>query len=186
MIQVGHTKSYIQVLLPAGEGFMGSSVDVRVTSTGRWSVMGEVLNYESKPVVGGIIHSNGKENGVIPCKDFDFTAGDVCEASLCCGSNVCDSEKEGGCSSSNDGTVVLTDREKKSSVSGIYTSMSNLSRRVISSSDISTKAHNELKQPCQPNNAKENAWFQHAIDGFLCVILILSPLILLLKVSGWI
>ena len=186
MMQVGHTKSYIQVLLPAGEGFMGSSVDVRVTSTGRWSVMGEVLNYVSKPVVGGIIHSSGKENCVIPCKDFDFIAGDVCEASLCCGSDVCDSERKGGVSSSNNGTVVLKHCEEKSSVSGIYTSMNKLSKRMISSSDTSTKAHNELKQPCQPNNAKENAWFQHAIDGFLCVILILSLSILLLKFLGWI
>lgn len=40
---VGHTKSYVQVLLPESPGLMGSSVDVKITSVQRWSVMGEVV-----------------------------------------------------------------------------------------------------------------------------------------------
>ena len=44
---VGHTTSYVQVLLPGGgeerERLMGRSALVRITSTSRWSCQGEVL-----------------------------------------------------------------------------------------------------------------------------------------------
>lgn len=46
---VGHNKSYVQVLLPEAEGLMGSSVDVKIISVNRWSVMGEVLK-PAKPI----------------------------------------------------------------------------------------------------------------------------------------
>lgn len=41
--QVGHTKSYVQVLLPEMPGLMGSNMDVKITSVQRWSVKGEVV-----------------------------------------------------------------------------------------------------------------------------------------------
>ncbi|KAL8160007.1 hypothetical protein V2J09_001544 [Rumex salicifolius] len=40
---VGHTKGYIQVLVKASESLLGSSAIVRITSVGRWSVFGEVI-----------------------------------------------------------------------------------------------------------------------------------------------
>lgn len=40
---VGHTKSYVQVLLPDEPGLTGSSVDAKITTVQRWSVMGEVM-----------------------------------------------------------------------------------------------------------------------------------------------
>lgn len=47
--QVGHTKSYVQVLLPEVESLLGSNVEVKVTSVSRWSVMGEVVNAVKQP-----------------------------------------------------------------------------------------------------------------------------------------
>lgn len=44
-LQVGHTKSYVQVLLQEREGLLGSSVIVKVTAVRRWSVMGEVVSF---------------------------------------------------------------------------------------------------------------------------------------------
>ena len=41
--QVGHTKGYIQVLVDAPESLLGASAMVRITSVGRWSVFGEVI-----------------------------------------------------------------------------------------------------------------------------------------------
>jgi threonylcarbamoyladenosine tRNA methylthiotransferase CDKAL1 len=41
--QVGHTKGYIQVLVIAPDSMLGTSADVRITSIGRWSVFGEVI-----------------------------------------------------------------------------------------------------------------------------------------------
>lgn len=40
---VGHTKGYIQVLVKATESLLGASATVRITSVGRWSVFGEVV-----------------------------------------------------------------------------------------------------------------------------------------------
>jgi hypothetical protein len=42
--QVGHTKAYVQVLLPASKVLLGSNCDVKIHSAGRWSVMGEPLH----------------------------------------------------------------------------------------------------------------------------------------------
>ena len=36
--QVGHTKSYVQVLLPEVEGLLGSNVEVKFTTVNRWSL----------------------------------------------------------------------------------------------------------------------------------------------------
>ncbi|KAL2653651.1 hypothetical protein R1flu_021779 [Riccia fluitans] len=40
---VGHTKTYVQVLLPSSEVVLGSCIDVKITSVGRWSVMGKAV-----------------------------------------------------------------------------------------------------------------------------------------------
>jgi threonylcarbamoyladenosine tRNA methylthiotransferase CDKAL1 len=41
--QVGHTKGYIQVLVIAPDSMLGTSADAKITSVGRWSVFGEVI-----------------------------------------------------------------------------------------------------------------------------------------------
>ncbi|KAJ8541768.1 hypothetical protein K7X08_002584 [Anisodus acutangulus] len=40
---VGHTKGYIQVLVIGPESMLGTSATVKITSVGRWSVFGEVI-----------------------------------------------------------------------------------------------------------------------------------------------
>ncbi|XP_051217390.1 uncharacterized protein [Lolium perenne] len=40
---VGHTKGYIQVLVIAPDSMLGTSADAKITSVGRWSVFGEVI-----------------------------------------------------------------------------------------------------------------------------------------------
>ncbi|EES12187.1 threonylcarbamoyladenosine tRNA methylthiotransferase [Sorghum bicolor] len=47
---VGHTKGYIQVLVIAPDSLLGTSANVKITSVGRWSVFGEVI--EGSVVVG--------------------------------------------------------------------------------------------------------------------------------------
>ncbi|CAM6129782.1 unnamed protein product [Calypogeia fissa] len=44
---VGHTKSYVQVLLAASGVLLGRNCEVKITSAGRWSVMGEPLRPSS-------------------------------------------------------------------------------------------------------------------------------------------
>ncbi|KAF8405803.1 hypothetical protein HHK36_007880 [Tetracentron sinense] len=45
---VGHTKGYVQVLVVAPESMLGTSADVKITSVGRWSVFGKVLEIHSQ------------------------------------------------------------------------------------------------------------------------------------------
>ncbi|KAF3780916.1 Threonylcarbamoyladenosine tRNA methylthiotransferase [Nymphaea thermarum] len=40
---VGHTKGYVQVLIVAPDSMLGTSVDVKITSVGRWSVFGDII-----------------------------------------------------------------------------------------------------------------------------------------------
>ncbi|XP_008807670.1 threonylcarbamoyladenosine tRNA methylthiotransferase-like [Phoenix dactylifera] len=47
---VGHTKGYIQVLVIASESMLGTSTDVKITSVGRWSIFGEVIETPSAQV----------------------------------------------------------------------------------------------------------------------------------------
>lgn len=42
---VGHSKSYVQVLLPPEDGLLGSVVSVRIHSASRWSVKGQVIDW---------------------------------------------------------------------------------------------------------------------------------------------
>ncbi|KAK4747670.1 hypothetical protein SAY87_014256 [Trapa incisa] len=46
---VGHTKGYIQVLVVASDSMLGRSALVRITSVGRWSVLGEVIETLNRP-----------------------------------------------------------------------------------------------------------------------------------------
>ncbi|PKA62532.1 CDK5RAP1-like protein [Apostasia shenzhenica] len=45
---VGHTKGYVQVLLVAPDNMLGTSAEVKITSVGRWSVFGELIEIPKK------------------------------------------------------------------------------------------------------------------------------------------
>ncbi|CAL9041102.1 uncharacterized protein LOC135622783 [Musa acuminata AAA Group] len=64
---VGHTKGYIQVLVVAPESMLGTSVNSKITSVGRWSAFGEVIDtpamvnkgtHPENPKAGSSLHSN--------------------------------------------------------------------------------------------------------------------------------
>ncbi|RRT47398.1 hypothetical protein B296_00042442, partial [Ensete ventricosum] len=66
LVKVGHTKGYIQVLVVAPESMLGTSVDAKITSVGRWSAFGEVIDtpamvnkgtHPENPRVGSSLHS---------------------------------------------------------------------------------------------------------------------------------
>lgn len=76
--QVGHTKGYIQVLVIAPESMLGSSAIVKITSVGRWSVFGEVietLTSASDKVAAR--ETEGNQDSCAPCSN----AGGNCACS---------------------------------------------------------------------------------------------------------
>ncbi|KAL4183326.1 hypothetical protein AMTRI_Chr11g97630 [Amborella trichopoda] len=50
---VGHTKGYIQVLVVAPKSMLGTSTYVKITSVGRWSVFGDVIEIPDDNICGG-------------------------------------------------------------------------------------------------------------------------------------
>lgn len=84
---VGHTKSYVQVLLSSGEDLLGASVEVRVMSVGRWSVMGELILSKREPQTETV---NSKAVNIQPCRTTEqqvISNGwetEQCEEDDCC------------------------------------------------------------------------------------------------------
>ena len=56
---VGHTKTYVQVLLPDTEGLLGNVTTAKIINASRWSVDGEVVDIE-----GSVYTSSRSEDGM--------------------------------------------------------------------------------------------------------------------------
>ncbi|CAK8575296.1 unnamed protein product [Lathyrus sativus] len=85
---VGHTKGYIQVLVIALDNMLGSSAMAKITSVGRWSVFGEVIETINHP------SDNKALNKQVPNQDM---------SSLCCNQtkNCVISEEPESCACGN-------------------------------------------------------------------------------------
>nr|KYP68800.1 CDK5 regulatory subunit-associated protein 1-like 1 [Cajanus cajan] len=91
---VGHTKGYIQVLVLAPDNMLGTSAMVKITSVGRWSVFGEVIE-----TVNHV--SDGKAlNKLVPNQDMANLCGNPAknggfsevQESCACGNDSCCSQ----------------------------------------------------------------------------------------------
>ncbi|GAX77899.1 hypothetical protein CEUSTIGMA_g5341.t1 [Chlamydomonas eustigma] len=97
---VGHTPSYVQVLLDPTEGLMGSVIIAEITSASRWSVNGTVVAwlYRIEPVAEGKPErAVGSKKRVhfgesAPAEQVEASGGDDVDAS-----DVGDDEDEGAC-----------------------------------------------------------------------------------------
>ncbi|KAL5778815.1 hypothetical protein ACOSQ2_009552 [Xanthoceras sorbifolium] len=88
---VGHTKGYIQVLVVAKEDMLGASALVKITSVGRWSVFGEVIEtltrIDEKAASNRRIYSQDKRS---PCSSQSETCACSAEPQSCaCGPESC-------------------------------------------------------------------------------------------------
>ncbi|KAG5520387.1 hypothetical protein RHGRI_033085 [Rhododendron griersonianum] len=71
---VGHTKGYVQVLVVGPETMLGTSAIVKVTSVGRWSVFGEVIEILTQTKGNpGSRERESTGNKCKPCSDPDET-----------------------------------------------------------------------------------------------------------------
>ncbi|XP_030468031.2 uncharacterized protein LOC115686777 [Syzygium oleosum] len=91
---VGHTEGYIQVLVVAPDSMLGTSAIVKITSVGRWSVFGEVI--EALNCVNQETASTNKN-----WQDEASACSTTCDASSCskeadpcaCGAQSCCEQK---------------------------------------------------------------------------------------------
>ncbi|KAJ4756642.1 Threonylcarbamoyladenosine tRNA methylthiotransferase [Rhynchospora pubera] len=84
---VGHTKGYIQVLVIAPESMLGTSTDVKITSVGRWSVFGEILDEPSLQPNKETTRNISKINTVKVSSPID----ELCNEDASCCTNTCTS-----------------------------------------------------------------------------------------------
>nr|CAE01708.1 OSJNBb0086G13.6 [Oryza sativa Japonica Group] len=77
---VGHTKGYIQVLVIAPDSMLGTSADVKITSVGRWSVFGEVIE-------GSVVAKETQKHNHSELQE-EYRPSQVEEAT-CCGTDSC-------------------------------------------------------------------------------------------------
>lgn len=77
---VGHTKSYVQVLIMAPDSMLGTSVDVKITSVGRWSVFGDIV---STPYCKSHLPRAMEENALSNHLTVEGTCSTVLDACTC-------------------------------------------------------------------------------------------------------
>lgn len=77
---VGHTKSYVQVLIMAPDSMLGTSVDVKITSVGRWSVLGDIV---STPYCKSHVPRAMEENAFSNHLTVEATCSTVLDACTC-------------------------------------------------------------------------------------------------------
>ncbi|XP_027353619.1 threonylcarbamoyladenosine tRNA methylthiotransferase [Abrus precatorius] len=132
---VGHTKGYIQVLVLAPDDMLGTSATVKITSVGRWSVFGEVIEKVNH------VSGNKALNKLVPNQDMPSlcyspakTSGISVEPESCaCGNDGCCSQSTvNGKSDNSRGTVVLQNQNKRNFIGWILRKRKHLHKRVES------------------------------------------------------
>ncbi|XP_024972388.1 threonylcarbamoyladenosine tRNA methylthiotransferase isoform X1 [Cynara cardunculus var. scolymus] len=92
---VGHTKGYVQVLVVGPESLLGSSAMIKITSVGRWSVFGDIIQILDDR--SGVTSPSDKKDTNNKAKCVEDTCGcslakpepcacesDACEPNGCC------------------------------------------------------------------------------------------------------
>lgn len=87
---VGHTKSYVQVLVMAPDSMLGTSVDVKVASVGRWSVFGNIIGNPYQILVPCISNSNLATRKIIASEGRNAEVMSCTESESC----TCSMEKD--------------------------------------------------------------------------------------------
>ncbi|XP_061362854.1 uncharacterized protein LOC133306538 isoform X2 [Gastrolobium bilobum] len=115
---VGHTKGYIQVLVIAPDYMLGTSAMVKITSSGRWSVFGEVIKTVNH------VSDNKASNKQVPNQDMPS----VCYNPSKPGGF---SEEPESCACGNDSCCGLSTLEKSDSSRGTAMAQNQNSRNFI-------------------------------------------------------
>ncbi|XP_042992928.1 threonylcarbamoyladenosine tRNA methylthiotransferase isoform X1 [Carya illinoinensis] len=88
---VGHTKGYVQVLVVAPESMLGVSAIVKITSVGRWSVFGEVMETINHKNHKSVSRKDTGEDKFSPCSNAceSYECTREPEPCACCGPESC-------------------------------------------------------------------------------------------------
>ncbi|OVA11473.1 TRAM domain [Macleaya cordata] len=179
---VGHTKGYIQVLVIAPETMLGTSTDVKITSVGRWSVFGEMIetpsdmkektiSHERKPIPDKSLPCSDKSipNKCLPCSDMDESCACsrepepcACAVQSCREKNVVD-----------ESTTKMEDRNRKNLIGWL------LRKRRVLHGQERTETGDALESKEKQNTAKGSIIKSSTIDGALLIAMLISFLTIL-------
>ncbi|KAK7258260.1 hypothetical protein RIF29_32839 [Crotalaria pallida] len=132
---VGHTKGYIQVLIIAPDHMLGTSAMVKITSVGRWSVFGEVIetiNPDSDHKVSSKEVSNQDMPSLCcnPAKNGGFSEETECCA---CGNDSCCGQSVLKNSDNSRSSVVPQNQNSRSFLGWILRKRKHLQHRTVES-----------------------------------------------------
>ncbi|CAI0396636.1 unnamed protein product [Linum tenue] len=154
---VGHTKSYVQVLIVAPQTMLGSSAMVKITSVGRWSVFGEVI----ETLTQADKRTSAKERlssevKCSPCVDQDEScacSGDKAAAPCSCGPEGCGEQQNSAGTDTASHNQQLLDAQDKTSLIGNFLSRRRKTDPTRKLGDSRTASGDSLKQ----ENSREEA-----------------------------
>ncbi|KAL1214489.1 CDK5RAP1-like protein [Cardamine amara subsp. amara] len=126
---VGHTKGYIQVLVTGPESMLGTSAMARITSVGRWSVFGEVIETFSS----ANRETQARDETKPPCSS-DVTSCETCN----CSAESCGEKERSG---------------EACNISG------NISRQDQNMSDLKKEEKEMMMQELKPKSSVANWGF---------------------------
>ncbi|RZC62675.1 hypothetical protein C5167_024437 [Papaver somniferum] len=181
---VGHTKGYIQVLVIAPEAMLGTSTDVKITSVGRWSVFGEVIDTpksdmeketgsrERKSIDEKMFACSGVPtypNESLPCSDMDESCACSREPEPCaCAGQSC------GESNLVDKTTAKTEDGNRKNLIGWL-----LRKRKVLNGTERLETKSGLESEDKQDTSKGNTVRSSAIDRALLVAMLISFLTIL-------
>ncbi|KAL4278022.1 hypothetical protein GQ457_03G029240 [Hibiscus cannabinus] len=92
---VGHTKGYVQVLIIAPESILGTSAMVKITSVGRWSVFGEMIETLTQVNMKMAPENVANQDKLSPCSNQYESCACCKDPEPCsCGPDICGGQIE--------------------------------------------------------------------------------------------
>ncbi|CAL5385419.1 unnamed protein product [Camellia sinensis] len=175
---VGHTKGYVQVLVIGPETMLGTSAIVKITSVGRWSVFGEVIETLNQ-INGNTTSSERKSNGnkCTPCSNLEEACACSREPEPC----ACEMTSCGVQNALEESTISLPKNENRSLIRWLLRKRKNQSQKRMENGIVS-----EIKENQEWNRGRMREWtlVDRALVGGMVVSLLTVAVLLSFFVSG--
>jgi threonylcarbamoyladenosine tRNA methylthiotransferase CDKAL1 len=169
-LKVGHTKGYIQVLVIAPESMLGTLTDIKITSIGRWSVFGELLEEPPRQPNKETTRNISKISTIKPSSQID----DLCNEDASCCADTC-----GSCACSNEKNSARTKEVTYDRYRGVRFTSTIQSVFLRRRQSDKSSAENSAKMVVEKRGDKELAYLDWFLFGivFLCSVTMVAVLI---------
>ena len=184
MSKVGHTKGYIQVLVIAPDHVLGTSAMVKITSVGRWSVFGEVIETVSRVSVNKASSKKAPNQDMrSPCYNPANTGGCSEEPESCaCGNDSCCAQSTLEKSDNSRGTVVPQNQNSRNFIGWVLRKRKHLLHKRVESE----LASGSVKKQGTHGSASKWDFVDKALLGGISIsLLTIIAVVVALTFSVW-